>query len=66
MQIFVNGKAKEISEGIIVKTFIDTLRLNSKAIAVELNLKVVPKKEYDTKRLKEGDKIEIISFVGGG
>lgn len=66
MQIFVNGKAKEIAEGIIVKTFIDTLRLNSKAIAVELNLKVVPKKEYDTKRLKEGDKIEIISFVGGG
>lgn len=66
MRIFVNGTLKEIAEGITLKMFLDTLKLNPESVAVELNLEVVPKKEYDTKDLKEGDKIEIISFVGGG
>ncbi|MFH1231940.1 MAG: sulfur carrier protein ThiS [Planctomycetota bacterium] len=66
MRIFVNGTLKEITGGLTVKTFLDALKLNSETVAVELNLEVVPKKEYDTKHLKEGDKIEIISFVGGG
>lgn len=66
MRIFVNDTLKEIAEGLTVKTFLDILKLNSETIAVELNLEVVSKKEYDTKYLKEGDKIEIISFVGGG
>lgn len=66
MRIFINGVLKEIAEGLTVKKLLDTLKLNSEAIAVELNLEVVSKKEYDAKHVKEGDKIEIISFVGGG
>ncbi|MFH0889328.1 MAG: sulfur carrier protein ThiS [Planctomycetota bacterium] len=66
MRIFINGALKEIAGGLTVKKLLDTLKLNSEAIAVELNLEVVSKKEYDAKYLKEGDKIEIISFVGGG
>jgi len=66
MRIFINGVLKEIAGGLTVKKLLDTLKLNSEAIAVELNLEVVSKKEYDAKHVKEGDKIEIISFVGGG
>lgn len=44
----------------------DGLKLKPESVAVELNLEIVPKKEYNIKKLNEGDKIEIISFVGGG
>jgi thiamine biosynthesis protein ThiS len=66
MKITVNGSPKEIADNATVRSFLDSLQLKPETVAVELNLGIVPKKEYETKRLKESDKIEIISFVGGG
>jgi sulfur carrier protein len=66
MKIVLNGNPKEITDGATVRSLLDALKLKPETVAVELNLGIVPKKEYETKRLKESDKIEIISFVGGG
>jgi len=66
MKITLNGSTREIDGNPAVKTLLDALKLKPETVAVELNLAIVPKNEYDTSRLKEGDKIEIISFVGGG
>lgn len=66
MKITLNGSIREIDGNPAVKALLDALKLKPETVAVELNLAIVPKNEYDTRRLKEGDKIEIISFVGGG
>lgn len=65
MRIFVNGEEKTIKStsvlGYLKEIEIDPLR-----VAVELNLDILPKGEYDTMQLKDGDRIEIVHFVGGG
>jgi len=66
MKITLNGNIKEIGNNATVKALLDYLKLKPETVAVELNLAIVPKNEYDTRHLKEGDKIEILSFVGGG
>lgn len=66
MKITLNGNAREINNGATVKALLDSIKLKPETVAVELNLAIVPKNEYDTRRINEEDKIEIISFVGGG
>ncbi|MEK7309432.1 MAG: sulfur carrier protein ThiS [Planctomycetota bacterium] len=66
MKITLNGNIREINSGATVKALLDSLNLKPETVAVELNLAIVPKNEYDARRLNDGDKIEIISFVGGG
>ncbi|MEW6026848.1 MAG: sulfur carrier protein ThiS [Planctomycetota bacterium] len=66
MKITLNGDARDIKNNSTVKELLDFLKLKSETVAVELNLAILPKNEYDNRCLKEGDKVEIISFVGGG
>jgi thiamine biosynthesis protein ThiS len=66
MKITLNGNVKEINSGATVKALLDFVKFKPETVAVELNLAIVHKNEYDIRRLNEGDKIEIISFVGGG
>ena len=66
MKITLNGNDREINSGMTVKALLDSIKLSPDTVAVELNLAIVPKREYDTRRLNGNDKIEIISFVGGG
>jgi thiamine biosynthesis protein ThiS len=66
MKITLNGNIREINSGATVRSLLDSLKLKPETVAVELNLAIVPKNEYDARRLNEADKIEIISFVGGG
>ena len=66
MEVILNGEKKEIAENISVKKLLAGLGIKTEQVAVELNLTIVPKTEYENKIIKTGDKIEIISFVGGG
>jgi thiamine biosynthesis protein ThiS len=66
MKIIFNGHSREISNALTIRAFLDNLKLNPEIVAVELNLAIIPKNQYDNKIISEGDKIEIISFVGGG
>jgi sulfur carrier protein len=66
MQLFINGQKQETKPNINISDLLKHLQINSGAIAVELNLTIVPKKQFESTALKEGDKLEIISFIGGG
>jgi len=66
MRIIVNGKDREVADGATVEVFIEALGLPKSAVAVELNREIVKKFDYEKTVLREGDKLEIVHFVGGG
>lgn len=66
MKITVNGTERDIPEGTTIAELIAELDLKTDRIATERNLDVVPRAQYAETTLKEGDKLEIVSFVGGG
>lgn len=66
MKLQVNGETKELSPGHSVRHLIDSLGLQGKPVAVEVNKRVVRKKDHEIATLREGDVIEIVTLVGGG
>jgi thiamine biosynthesis protein ThiS len=64
--IQLNGEAYSIEEGARLDSLIERLGLKPVRIAVEVNQHVVPKADYASVVLHEGDQVEIINFVGGG
>jgi len=66
MKIIVNGKETEEQEGLTVMGLLEKLGLDPGRVAVELNAAIVKKANYSETGLKEGDKLEIVHFVGGG
>ncbi|MCM1314225.1 MAG: sulfur carrier protein ThiS [Alistipes senegalensis] len=62
--ITVNGEKLDFSGNI--SELLDILEYNGKRVAVELNENIVPKSEYDNTVVSDGDKLEIVRFVGGG
>lgn len=67
MILKINGAEREIpSEIKNVKDLLSFLGIRTRFVAVELNGKIVYKEDYKETTLKEGDKLEIASFVGGG
>ena len=61
----VNGEARNIA-GKTVSEYLTSTSYDSKRIAVERNGEIVFKSQYDSTVLKDGDVLEIVSFVGGG
>tara|TARA_B100001250_G_C19351489_1_gene593616 strand:- start:393 stop:593 length:201 start_codon:yes stop_codon:yes gene_type:complete len=66
MEIRVNGKAVETSEGIRLAALLGQLESPLEGVAVAINLAVVPKVEWNNRVLQQGDTIEIVRAVGGG
>ncbi|MBK9974309.1 MAG: sulfur carrier protein ThiS [Planctomycetes bacterium] len=66
MKITVNGKERNVPPGTTVAQLVAELNLKTDRIATERNLAVVPKASYAQTALVEGDKLEIVTFVGGG
>lgn len=66
MKVFLNGEASETPDGVTVAGLLDQLGLPQRGVAVERNREIVPKSEYGTTKLVEGDRLEIVQFVGGG
>lgn len=66
MQIVLNGKPLEIAEGATVASLIATLALDTRRVAVEVNEAVVPRARHVDTALQPADRIEIVTFVGGG
>ena len=66
MNLFVNGEAKTAPDSVTVAAFLEALGLPQKGVAVERNREIVPKSRYADTVLAEGDRIEIVQFVGGG
>jgi sulfur carrier protein len=66
MKIQLNGEPYESPEEITVRGLLERLEIHGARVAVELNLDIVPKDKYATTGLKEGDRVEVVHFVGGG
>lgn len=66
MQIIINGEQKDFKEGLSVIALLAELGVQKERVAVELNLDIVPKGRFGDTILKDGDSVEIVSFVGGG
>lgn len=64
--VYVNGKQEEIPKGISLAEIIRERQYCLDYIAVELNGEIVPKQQYEKTFLQNEDKVEIVSFVGGG
>lgn len=66
MKITVNGTEREVTPGTTVAQLIESLQLSTGRIATERNLKLLPKVQYSETQLADGDRLEIVTFVGGG
>jgi len=66
MQITLNGKTHEIDSDCTIAGLIQMLNLKAEQVAVEHNRNIVMRTEFDSCVLNEGDRIEIVNFVGGG
>ena len=65
MVVKVNGDAREVPEGQSVRALLQAAGLTPEKVAVELNRRLLRSDRYDTP-LKQGDEVEIVTFVGGG
>ena len=66
MLIVLNGDSVETADGSTVETLLQRLGISRERVAIELNADIVPKADYEKQLLSDGDKIEIVHFVGGG
>ena len=66
MHIQVNGEERTLAAGVTVAWLLTELDIRPDRVAVELNLNILDRSEFDRRSLQEGDRIEIISFIGGG
>lgn len=66
MQMQVNGEQRTVLDGLTVAGLLKELDIRPDRVAVELNLTILERSEFDRRSLQEGDRIEIISFIGGG
>ena len=66
MQIHVNGKPRPWRVNGTVADLLRELDIKSERVAVELNLEILDRSAFPQRPLKDGDRIEILSFIGGG
>jgi sulfur carrier protein len=66
MHITLNGEKKEVPGELTVFGLLDFLQIQHQRVAVELNQEIVKKERYDSTAVKEGDSLEVVSFMGGG
>ena len=66
MKIIINGQTKEFDKDITIGGLLDKLSLNGKVMAAAVNMEIVKQDKWDSFYLQDGDKLELLDFVGGG
>ncbi|MEL7497114.1 MAG: sulfur carrier protein ThiS [Planctomycetota bacterium] len=66
VNIKVNDEEQRVPAGTTISGLLDLMQITSPAVAVELNLEVQPRHQFDSCQLSEGDSVEIVTLVGGG
>jgi len=66
MRLTINGEERSVPDALTVRALLEHLGIRPEGVAVEVNLDVVKRAEHPRHPLKEGDAVEIVSFVGGG
>ena len=66
IEVVINGQTRTIPQGTTVAAMIGELGLGDRRVAVERNQEVVPRAEHASTVLAAGDRLELVTFVGGG
>ena len=66
MVAIVNGESRTLTDGTTVAALLAALELGNRRVAVELNQDLVAKSEFASRVIRDGDRLEIVHFVGGG
>ncbi|MEA1914889.1 MAG: sulfur carrier protein ThiS [Campylobacterota bacterium] len=66
MNIIVNGEEKSFEDNMNLRAIMQNLQIEDKVMAAAINMDVVKKENWDTFVPNEGDKLELLQFVGGG
>lgn len=65
-EITLNDAVRTVATGMTVEQLLADMKLQPRFLAVELNRRVVPRADHATTRLADGDRVEIVTLVGGG
>ncbi len=65
MNVKVNGDSREVPDGETLRALVERYNLKPEKVAIELNRRLARAERYDLP-LKDGDEVEIVTFVGGG
>jgi thiamine biosynthesis protein ThiS len=66
MTLHLNGEPQNFPDGLTIAALVSHLGMKPDRVAVELNLEIIPRTRWETTALKDGDKLEVVHFVGGG
>jgi thiamine biosynthesis protein ThiS len=66
MQVVINGEDRNFDATLTLAGLVQALGLKTGRVAVELNREIVPREQWDRTQLADGDRLEIVHFVGGG
>ena len=66
MRITINGESRELASGLSVEGLLRELGIDARKVAVERNLEIVPKSAFAATPIAEGDRLEVVHFIGGG
>lgn len=66
MNLVINGEEKSFASGLSLAELILRLGMKPDRVAVELNREIIPRSAWPATQLSDGDRLEIVHFVGGG
>lgn len=66
MQLTINGEKRDFADGLSLAALVEQMTVKAERVAVELNLDIVPRDRWSQTMLQDGDRLEIVHFVGGG
>ena len=66
IQILINGETQSVSPGLTVTALLAQLKLNPERLAIERNLEILPRAQWEETAVAAGDRFEIVHLVGGG
>ena len=66
MKLQINGEARDFNPPLTLAGLVEQLDMKADRVAVELNRSIVPREQWQGTNLADGDRLEIVHFVGGG
>jgi sulfur carrier protein len=66
MNLMINGENRILATTETLAALVEQLGMKSDRVAIELNREIVPREQWSQTPLKDGDRLEIVHFVGGG
>jgi len=66
IDVVINGETRTVAQGTTVAALVESLGLGDRRVAVERNREVIPRAEHGSTLLAAGDRLEVVTFVGGG